>query len=72
MYKPYLNKINHMTPYTDWVMYVAEHRSADIDLSQVTEVKMMLIGSANIVGSEQLPVNMVNANAAKTPRKMAP
>ena len=46
VYKPYRNIVNHITPYSTWVMRVAEERSADIDVSGVTSFTMRLDGSA--------------------------
>ena len=45
VYKPYRNIVNHITPYSTWVMRVAEERSADIDVSGVTSLTMRLDGS---------------------------
>ncbi len=49
VYDPTRSIYNHMTPYTRWIMYIYEPRSADIDISDVTHINMELIGSANIV-----------------------
>ena len=46
VYAPYRNTIQHITPYTTWVIRVFEDRSGDIDLSQVTRIAMRLDGSA--------------------------
>ena len=46
IYKPFRNMVNHITPYTTWVMRVADERSADIDVSGVTSLTMRLDGSA--------------------------
>ena len=46
VYKPYRNIVNHITPYSTWVMRVAEERSANIDVSGVTSMTMRLDGSA--------------------------
>ena len=46
VYTPYRNIVNHITPFTTWVMTVAEERSEDIDVSKVTHIRMQLDGSA--------------------------
>ena len=46
VYKPYRNIVNHITPYSTWVMHVAEERSADIDVSRVKSLTLRLDGSA--------------------------
>ena len=46
VYKPFRDIVNHITPYTTWVMRVAEERSTDIDVSGVISLTMRLDGSA--------------------------
>ena len=45
VYQPYRNIIQHITPFTTWVMHVSDIRSEDIDLSDVTSVRVQFNGS---------------------------
>ncbi len=52
VYDPYKNIFNHITPYTRWLMYPYEPRSEDIDLSEVTEVRINFQGYGSVVCSK--------------------
>jgi hypothetical protein len=45
VYATYRNTVQHATPYTQWVIQVSSN-SLDIDLSQLTSVKIRFLGSA--------------------------
>ncbi|CAD5124777.1 DgyrCDS13040 [Dimorphilus gyrociliatus] len=46
VYRPFRNIVSHITPYTTWILRISDDRSRDIDLSEVTELRMRLDGSA--------------------------